>query len=78
MGVANLPFSLQLRPVRSMDVSDEERSIILRWREIVNRGQLIVAKVNGKLDNCEIKMQHTRSSFMGVGTPVLDNGGTQV
>ncbi len=74
MGVADPPVSLRLRAIRSMDVSGEERSIILHWRKIVNRGQLIVAKLNGRLDNCEIKTQHTRSSFMGVADPALDNG----
>ena len=60
----------------TMDVSDEERSIILHWRKIHKRGQLIVAKVNGLLDNCEVKVQHTRASFMGTCNGALDNGGT--
>ena len=58
-----------------MDVSDEERSIVLHWRQIKQRGQLIVAKINGQLDNCEVKTQHTRGSFMGIGNGALDNGG---
>ena len=68
--------SYSLAGVRKMEVSDEERSIILRWRELGKRGQLIVGKINGQLDNCEVKTQHTRSSFMGIGEPMLDNGGT--
>ena len=59
----------------SMDVSDEERSIILHWRQIRKRGQLIVGKINGVLDNCEVKTQHTRGSFMGIDTPPLDKDG---
>ena len=73
MGATGLPVSII---ISRMDVSDEERSIILRWRQIKQRGQLIVAKLNGKLDNCEVKMQHTRSSFMGIGSGTLDNGDT--
>ncbi|KKN69394.1 hypothetical protein LCGC14_0441210 [marine sediment metagenome] len=59
-----------------MSVSDEERSIIHHWRRITKRGQLILAKLDGRLDNCEVKVQHNRSSFMGSVDPGLDSGDT--
>ena len=46
---------------RNMDVSDEERSIILQWRKIRKRGQLIVGKINGQLDNCDLTLREVRA-----------------
>lgn len=71
---AHEDFALRLRKTRSMDITDEERSIILHWRQIGKRGQLIVGKINGQLDNCEVKTQHVRGSFIGISDSPLDNG----
>jgi len=58
---------------RPLFVSDEERAIIVHWRSVPHEGQLVITKRRNRLENCEVKVFHTRSTFMGV-----DNGSVKV
>jgi hypothetical protein len=48
-----------------MQVTDEEAAMLHHWRTLEVEGQLVITKRSGRLEHCEVKTFHSRSSFMG-------------
>lgn len=52
--------------VRYLEATDEEAAILFHWRTLSREGQMVVTKREGRLEHCELKTFHTRTTFMGV------------